>query len=55
MLSFMFYWRFKPQVVKQIMANVMKENLKDKVYEAEEAAFWTQQIADQIKEKVKGI
>lgn len=37
------------------MANVMKENLKDKVYDAEEVALWTQQIADQIKEKVKGI
>lgn len=33
----------------------MKENLKDKVYDAEEGAFWTQQITDQIKEKVKGI
>lgn len=37
------------------MAEVMKEVLKDKTYDAEVVMFWTQTITDKIKEKVKGI
>ncbi|KAG7207336.1 hypothetical protein KM043_009002 [Ampulex compressa] len=48
------YEKFKPLSAKEVIHNVLFDNLSTKVYDAQEAVHWTKNIADTIKEKIKG-
>jgi len=45
---------FKPKVAQEIMQNVLRAHLADKVYDPNESAAWTKEIAAQIKLQLKG-
>ncbi|KAK1120749.1 hypothetical protein K0M31_010953 [Melipona bicolor] len=45
--------RFKPLSAKEIIHNVLFDQLSMKTYDAQEATQWTKDIADLIREKVK--
>ncbi|KAG7207337.1 hypothetical protein KM043_009002 [Ampulex compressa] len=47
------YEKFKPLSAKEVIHNVLFDNLSTKVYDAQEAVHWTKNIADTIKEKIK--
>ncbi|XP_043595577.1 uncharacterized protein LOC122573374 isoform X2 [Bombus pyrosoma] len=46
--------KFKPLNAKEVIHNVLFDQLSAKTYDAQEAAQWTKDIADLIREKVKG-
>ncbi|XP_017888492.1 uncharacterized protein LOC108629974 isoform X2 [Ceratina calcarata] len=48
------YDKFKPLSAKEVIHNVLFDQLSAKTYNAEEAIQWTNNIADTIREKVKG-
>ncbi|XP_012134773.1 dynein light chain Tctex-type protein 2B [Megachile rotundata] len=45
--------KFKPLSAKEVIHNVLFDQLSTKTYDAEEAVQWTKDIADLIREKVK--
>ncbi|XP_003399752.1 dynein light chain Tctex-type protein 2B [Bombus terrestris] len=45
--------KFKPLNAKEVIHNVLFDQLSAKTYDAQEAAQWTKDIADLIREKVK--
>ncbi|CAK9833793.1 Dynein light chain Tctex-type protein 2B [Anthophora retusa] len=45
--------KFKPLSAKEVIHNVLFDQLSAKIYDAEEAVQWTKDIADTIREKVK--
>lgn len=45
--------KFKPLSAKEVIQNVLFDQLSTKTYDAEEAVQWTKDIADIIREKVK--
>lgn len=45
--------KFKPLSAKEVIHNVLFDQLSAKSYDAQEAVQWTRDIADIIKEKVK--
>ncbi|XP_017888493.1 tctex1 domain-containing protein 2-like isoform X3 [Ceratina calcarata] len=47
------YDKFKPLSAKEVIHNVLFDQLSAKTYNAEEAIQWTNNIADTIREKVK--
>lgn len=49
-----FGYRFKPLNAKEVIHNVLFDQLSAKTYDAQEAAQWTKDIADLIREKIKG-
>lgn len=50
-----FSFRFRPGAVKNIIHEILNEELSGKQYDAEETAKWTRTISDSIKDKLKGI
>lgn len=46
--------RFYPSQARKIAEQVMEEELKDKVYDEEDAKEWSLTICDKIKAAVKG-
>lgn len=53
--STLFSFRFRPGAVKNIIHEILNEELSGKQYDAEETAKWTRTISDSIKDKLKGI
>ncbi|XP_076303153.1 dynein light chain Tctex-type protein 2B [Lasioglossum baleicum] len=47
--------KFKPLSAKEVIHNVLFDQLSAKTYDAQEAAQWTRDIADIIREKVKDL
>ncbi|XP_076752366.1 dynein light chain Tctex-type protein 2B [Xylocopa sonorina] len=45
--------KFKPLIAKEVIHNVLFDQLSAKTYDAQEAVRWINDIADTIKEKVK--
>ncbi|XP_033324458.2 dynein light chain Tctex-type protein 2B [Megalopta genalis] len=45
--------KFKPLRAKEVIHNILFDQLSTKVYDAQEAIQWTKDIADIIREKVK--
>ncbi|XP_015434733.1 PREDICTED: tctex1 domain-containing protein 2-like [Dufourea novaeangliae] len=45
--------KFKPLSAKEVIHNVLFDQLSTKTYDAQEAVQWTKDIADIIREKVK--
>ncbi|XP_076648280.1 dynein light chain Tctex-type protein 2B isoform X2 [Halictus rubicundus] len=45
--------KFKPLRAKEVIHNILFDQLSTKVYDAQEAVQWTKDIADIIREKVK--
>ncbi|KAH0569045.1 dynein light chain Tctex-type protein 2B-like isoform X1 [Cotesia glomerata] len=45
--------KFKPQLVKEIIYNVLHDQLSSKVYNVQDANKWGKEISDIIKNKVK--
>lgn len=45
--------KFKPLRAKEVIHNILFDQLSTKVYDAQEAIQWTKDIADVIREKVK--
>ncbi|XP_034942497.1 tctex1 domain-containing protein 2-like [Chelonus insularis] len=45
--------KFRPQVVKELIHNVLHDELSLKVYNVNDAKTWTKTIADVIRDKVK--
>ncbi|XP_065840965.1 dynein light chain Tctex-type protein 2B-like [Oscarella lobularis] len=45
--------KFRPAVVKDMIKEILKEQLHDKEYSSEEANVWTKTISDGIKERLK--
>ncbi|KAH0955707.1 hypothetical protein HN011_002396 [Eciton burchellii] len=50
-----FDYQFKPLSAKEIIHDVLFDQLATKSYDAQEAAQWTKDIADIIEEKVKNL
>ena len=46
--------KFKPLSAKEVIHNVLFDQLSAKTYDAQEAIQWTKDIADIIRDKVKG-
>ncbi|XP_076636613.1 dynein light chain Tctex-type protein 2B isoform X1 [Colletes latitarsis] len=46
--------KFKPLSAKEVIHNVLFDQLSAKTYDSQEAVQWTKDIADIIREKVKG-
>ncbi|KAF7402517.1 dynein light chain Tctex-type protein 2B-like [Vespula maculifrons] len=47
------YDKFKPLSAKEVIHNVLFDQLSTKTYNAQDAVQWTKDIADTIKEKIK--
>ncbi|XP_035725059.1 tctex1 domain-containing protein 2-like [Vespa mandarinia] len=47
------YDKFKPLSAKEVIHNVLFDQLSTKTYNAQDAVQWTKDIADMIKEKIK--
>ncbi|XP_047347621.1 dynein light chain Tctex-type protein 2B-like [Vespa velutina] len=47
------YDKFKPLSAKEVIHNVLFDQLSTKTYNAQDAVQWTKDIADIIKEKIK--
>ncbi|XP_076162413.1 dynein light chain Tctex-type protein 2B isoform X2 [Ptiloglossa arizonensis] len=47
--------KFKPLSAKEVIHNVLFDQLSAKIYDAQEAIQWTKDIADIIREKVKDL
>ncbi|XP_034186472.1 dynein light chain Tctex-type protein 2B [Osmia lignaria lignaria] len=45
--------KFKPLSAKEVIHNVLFDQLSAKIYDAEDAVQWTKDIADIIREKIK--
>ncbi|XP_023288230.1 uncharacterized protein LOC105702591 isoform X2 [Orussus abietinus] len=45
--------KFKPLTAKEVINNVLFDQLSTKTYDAEEAVQWSKNIADTIRERVK--
>ncbi|EGD83493.1 Tctex1 domain-containing protein 2 [Salpingoeca rosetta] len=48
-----FQEKFRPSVVQQIIHDVLQSYLGDKTYDSEAALQWTQEICDEVKQKLK--
>ena len=48
-----FHQKFRPNLVKPLIADVLAERLADKTYNAESSANMSREIADAIKSKIK--
>ena len=46
--------RFRPGPVKEILQTLLAERLKEKQYNFEEGTEFSKQLADEIKQKLKG-
>lgn len=46
--------RFKPQIVKEMIHNILFDQLSSQKYNVDEAKVWSKKIADTIRDKVKG-
>jgi hypothetical protein len=46
--------RFKPSVVKEIIAGVLNEQLAGKEFSVDNTSGWTKEISDEIKKRLKG-
>ena len=46
--------RFKPSRAKEVIAAVLKERLTGTVYHADNTSAWSREIADDIKQRLKG-
>lgn len=55
MIDNLLFSRFKPQLVKEIIHDVLHDQLSSKVYNVQDANKWGKEISDIIKNKVKGI
>lgn len=51
---FIFLSRFKPLSAKEVIHNVLFDQLSTKTYDAQDAIQWTKNIADILKVKIKG-
>ena len=49
------FFRFKPLSAKEIIHNVLHDQLTGKEFKAEEAQNWSREIADTIREKIKSM
>lgn len=49
-----FRYRFKPMSAKEVIHTVLFDQLSEKTYNAQDAIQWTKDIADIIREKIKG-
>lgn len=47
-------YRFKPSRAKEVIAGVLKTRLTGAVYHADNTSSWAREIADDIKQKLKG-
>ena len=45
--------KFRPAVVKALIAEALSDKLGDKTYNPELTAQWTREIADEIKNRIK--
>ena len=49
-----FHQKFRPALVKTLIADVLAERLADKTYNSESSSNMSKEIADAIKSKIKG-
>ncbi|KAK0082268.1 hypothetical protein PV325_010768 [Microctonus aethiopoides] len=45
--------KFKPQIVKEMIHNILFDQLSSQKYNVDEAKVWSKKIADTIRDKVK--
>lgn len=54
-ILFFLHLRFRTDLVKAVVQEILNEELSRKQYDAEETTKWSKEISELIKEKLKSI